>query len=204
VVKNRMRRADTTPVKVRVALTSAVAVLVGVVGLVLPAGAGDNDPLVETAALATGLRQAERLDPPDPPPAPQAAPAPATTVSQEILALVNAERSRRGLGPMVLDSRLQRTAQAHSEDQANRQTMSHTGGDGSTLRVRMDRSGFPWRTAAENVAYGYPTPASVMVGWMNSSGHRANILSSNTHLGVGLAYSSTGVPYWTQVFATPR
>jgi uncharacterized protein YkwD len=201
VVKNRVGHADCLPVKVRVALASAAAAVVGVVGLVIPAGAVDNDPLVETAALAVGLRQAERLDPPDPP---RAAPAPAVTVAQEMLALVNAERSRRGLGPMVLDGRLSNTAQLHSQDQAARQTMSHTGGDGSTLRDRMNRSGFPWRAAGENVAYGYPTAASVMVGWMNSSGHRANILSSNTHLGVGLAYSSNGVPYWTQVFATPR
>lgn len=60
------------------------------------------------------------------------------------------------------------------------------------------------RSAAENVAYGYGTPAAVMAGWMNSDGHRRNILSSNTHIGVGLAYGANGRPYWTQVFATPR
>ena len=81
--------------------------------------------------------------------------------------------------------------------------MSHTGSDGSTMVQRIDRVGFPWRSVAENVAYGYASAAAVMTGWMNSSGHRRNILSSNTHIGVGLAYGSDGLPYWTQVFATP-
>lgn len=81
--------------------------------------------------------------------------------------------------------------------------MSHTGSDGSTMVQRIDRVGFPWRSAAENVAYGYPSATAVMGAWMNSTGHRRNILSSNTHIGVGLAYGADGLPYWTQVFATP-
>lgn len=185
--------------RLKLALACAVAMAVGYVAL--PAGADGNPSRVDTAALATTLRPAERLNPPSPPPPPAA---PSVTAAQQILAAVNAERAARGLAPMVLDGRLQSAAQGHSDDQAARQTMSHTGGDGSDLRTRMNRSGFPWSSAGENVAYGYPTVGGVMTGWMNSSGHRANILGSFTHLGVGLAYASNGVPYWTQVFATAR
>lgn len=118
--------------------------------------------------------------------------------------LVNAERAARGLAPMTYDTKLELAAQRHSDDQARSERMSHTGSDGSTMVQRIDRVGFAWRSAAENVAYGYGTPAAVMAGWMNSDGHRRNILSSNTHIGVGLAYGANGRPYWTQVFATPR
>jgi len=183
---------------------SFVASLAVAAGSVVPAGAADAPQRLDVAAAGVALRPAERLDPPTPPPPPPAPTPPHVAAAQDVLALVNAERRARGLAPMVLDGRLQSIAQSHSVDQAARRTMSHTGGDGSTLRVRMDRSGFPWRSAGENVAYGYSTSTAVMNGWMNSSGHRANILGSFTHLGVGLAYSSTGVPYWTQVFATPR
>ncbi len=66
-------------------------------------------------------------------------------------------------------------------------------------------TGYRFRTWAENAAMGYRTAEHVMSGWMNSSGHRANILrSSVTEIGLGLAYSAGGVPYWTQVFAAPR
>lgn len=82
--------------------------------------------------------------------------------------------------------------------------MSHTGSDGSTLAVRVDRVGYGWRSVAENVAAGYPDAAGVMAGWMASDGHRGNILSANVDLGVGLAYGADGRPYWTQVFAAPR
>jgi uncharacterized protein YkwD len=80
--------------------------------------------------------------------------------------------------------------------------MSHTGSDGSTVAVRADRVRYPWRSLAENVAYGYPDVTAVMAGWMASDGHRRNILSANVDLGVGLAYGADGRPYWTQVFAT--
>ncbi len=95
-------------------------------------------------------------------------------------------------------------AQRHSEDQANRGQMSHTGGDGSNLAGRVDRVGYDWGRLAENVAFGFPDVASVMDGWMASDGHRRNILSAHTEFGVGLAYGADGRPYWTQVFGSPR
>jgi uncharacterized protein YkwD len=122
---------------------------------------------------------------------------------REMLDRVNAERSARGLASIRIDDRLTLAAQRHSDDQAGRGQMSHMGSDGSGLTVRVDRAGYEWRSVAENVAYGYTDPASVMAGWMASAGHRRNILSANTDLGVGLAYGADGRPYWTQVFASP-
>jgi len=81
--------------------------------------------------------------------------------------------------------------------------MSHTGGDGSTLAVRIDRIGYSWSRLGENVAYGFPDAASVVAAWMTSPGHRANILSVNTQFGLGIALGVDGLPYWTQVFGTP-
>lgn len=82
--------------------------------------------------------------------------------------------------------------------------MTHTGADGSTLAVRVDRVGYAWRSIAENVAFGYPNAAAVMAGWMASDVHRRNILSASVDLGVGVAYDADGRAYWTQVFGAPR
>lgn len=120
-----------------------------------------------------------------------------------MLALVNAHRSNAGLGPVGFCGPLNLAAQNHSQDQANTQTMSHTGSDGSTLSVRVARAGYAgWTRIAENVAWGQADVVSVMDAWMNSPGHRANILGPVTAIGVGRATSSTGRIYWTQVFGT--
>jgi len=120
----------------------------------------------------------------------------------EMIASVNAQRSAAGLGPVERCGALERAAQAHSEDQAAASTMTHTGSDGSSLRTRVDRSGYAgWRGLAENVAAGQSDITTVMGSWMNSPGHRANLLNgSYTHIGVGRAPGGTGALYWTQVF----
>lgn len=172
----------------------AMAMAVAAVSLVVPTAAnGAVAPALDVPASAGQLSTAVRLNPPKP----------QRTATQVVFDLVNAERARAGLAPFIADARLDLAAQRHSEDQAAHGTMSHTGSDGSDMGQRIERAGFPWRRAAENVAYGYRTPADVVAGWMNSAGHRTNILSANTHLGVGLAYSADGTPYWTQDFATP-
>ena len=176
-------------------------VAAAITGLVVPALVQGAPAGLDSAAPTVQLQRAVRLDPPDPPLPPP--PPPASPV-QVVFDLVNAERAVRGLPPMAYESRLQLAAQRHSEDQAAMRRMTHTGSDGSSMVQRVDRVGFPWRSLAENVAVGFATPAAVMVAWMNSEGHRRNILSANTHLGVGLAYGSDGRPYWTQVFGTPR
>lgn len=172
----------------------AVTLAVAVTTLVVPTFVEGAPSGLDQALSSGGLRTAQRLDPPKP-----QAPSPI----RQVLDLVNAERAARGLPAMVADQRLDLAAQRHSDDQAAMRRMSHTGSDGSTMVQRIDRVGFPWRSAAENVAYGYPSASAVMAGWMNSTGHRLNILGPNTHIGVGLAYGTDGLAYWTQVFATP-
>ena len=136
--------------------------------------------------------------------APAPAPAPAASTIQQVVDLTNVERAKAGLPALSIDQRLTNAAQAHSADQAARDYMSHTGSDGSNAGTRIGRQGYAWRAWAENVAMGYPDGASVTTGWMNSAGHRANILSASvTQIGVGLAYAADGSPYWTQVFAAP-
>ncbi|WP_307869047.1 CAP domain-containing protein [Micromonospora sp. C95] len=121
----------------------------------------------------------------------------------EVVALVNAERAKAGCGALSIDDKLMTAAQRHSQDQADHKNMSHTGSDGSDPGDRIDRVDYAWRTYGENVAWNQRTPAAVMDAWMNSDGHRDNILNcAFTEIGVGVA-SSNG-PYWTQVFAAPR
>jgi uncharacterized protein YkwD len=133
-------------------------------------------------------------------PAPTGAPA-ASTWQTEMLASLNAQRSKAGVGPLVDCAALERAAQGHSADQAAHNKMSHTGSDGSSPWDRIRRAGYYYSGAAENVAAGQRSVASVMDAWMGSSGHRANILNATyTHVGMGLAHSTGGTPYWTQNF----
>ncbi|MFF5208818.1 CAP domain-containing protein [Streptosporangium sp. NPDC000396] len=121
---------------------------------------------------------------------------------EEVVRLTNIERQKGGCGPLKSDPQLQSAAQGHSADMAAKNYFSHTSQDGRTMTDRIKASGFsPMSAWAENIAYGYRTPAEVLKGWMNSSGHRANIMNcAYTHIGVGVAPSSRG-PYWTQDFA---
>lgn len=82
--------------------------------------------------------------------------------------------------------------------------MGHTGENGSRPADRIKEAGYNWSSAGENVAMGFPTAESVVLGWWNSPGHRANMLGSYAHVGVGYAKSSNGRYYWTSVFANPR
>ncbi|MFI6450128.1 CAP domain-containing protein [Streptosporangium amethystogenes] len=134
-------------------------------------------------------------------PAPTPAPGGSTT-SEEVVRLTNAERQKGGCAPLVSDPQLRSAAQGHSADMAAKNYFSHTSPDGTDMTARIKASGFsPMRAWAENIAMGQRTPAEVVKGWMNSSGHRANIMNcAYTHLGVGVANSSRGI-YWTQNFA---
>ncbi|MFJ8577512.1 CAP domain-containing protein [Micromonospora sp. NPDC093277] len=122
---------------------------------------------------------------------------------QQVVDLVNAERAKAGCKAVTVNDKLTLAAQRHSQDQADHKTMTHDGSDGSNVGERLDRVGYAWRAYGENVAWNQQSPAAVMDAWMNSSGHRANILNcSFTQIGVGVARSNG--PYWTQDFGTPR
>lgn len=132
------------------------------------------------------------------PPAP-APPAPAGIAGQ-VTELVNAERSKEGCGPVSVNDQLSTAAQRHSADMAARDYFSHTSPDGTDPGDRITAAGYRWSTYGENIAKGQRTPADVMEGWMNSPGHRANILNcSFKEIGVG-KQDSGGGPVWTQKF----
>ncbi|WP_428964160.1 CAP domain-containing protein [Micromonospora fluostatini] len=124
--------------------------------------------------------------------------------AQQVLGLVNTERAGAGCPAVRTEGRLTTAAQRHSQDQADHRNMSHTGSDGSTVGDRLDRAGYSWSTYGENVAINRASPEAVMEAWMNSPGHRANILNcAFTELGVGMVTRGDQT-YWTQKFAAPR
>ncbi len=121
----------------------------------------------------------------------------------DVIDLVNVERAAQGLHPLSYDHQLAAAARDHSEDMGLQGYFSHTSLDGRTLPDRITAAGYSYNTYGENIAAGYQTPEAVIAGWMNSTGHRANILNSNfCDIGVGyvfLADSPYG-HYWTQDF----
>ncbi|GLE10118.1 hypothetical protein PINS_up022113 [Pythium insidiosum] len=119
-----------------------------------------------------------------------------------MLAAVNEQRANYGLPQLCYNKKLNAAAQAHSEDQARSQRMTHTGSNGSSIGQRVSAQNFVWNNVGENVAAGQRDVASVMDAWMNSPGHRANILNRDfTFFGMG--YSTGGeTPYWTQNFGS--
>ena len=129
------------------ALWSGFGAAVIVVALTVPAAAVAAPTTVGRLVPTAALAKAVRMDPPAPPVSP---------MLREMLDRVNAERSARGLAPMRYDDRLVLAAQGHSEDQAHRGQMGHTGSDGSRVGVRVDRVGYAWRSVSENVADGHP------------------------------------------------
>ncbi|MEU2494488.1 sigma-70 family RNA polymerase sigma factor [Streptomyces sp. NPDC007883] len=142
---------------------------------------------------------------PKPTPTPEAPdpepPLPSGDVAQ-VVALVNAERSKAGCGPVRSNDKLETAARRHSEDMAARGYFDHTSPDGSDPGDRITAAGYRWSTYGENIARGQQSPSSVMDSWMNSPGHRANILNcSFKELGVGI-HDGSGGPWWTQAFGT--
>jgi Uncharacterized protein with SCP/PR1 domains len=123
-----------------------------------------------------------------------------TALEGRVLALTNTQRAANGCGPLRGDSRLANAARAHSDDMAANKYFEHNSQDGSTPWDRIKRAGYS-QPGAENIAMGYPTADAVMEGWMNSPGHRANILNCKlVALGVGVHSGGTGGPWWTQDF----
>ena len=120
--------------------------------------------------------------------------------SDVVVAMVNEERDSAGCSPVTVDDRLSSAAQDHSQDQADRGVMTHTGSDGSTSGERATRAGYRWSKIAENVASGTTSAERAMDMWMESSGHRENVLNcAYRHIGVAEVGG-----YWTQIFGRPR
>lgn len=114
----------------------------------------------------------------------------------QVFRLVNEERAAAGLPPYAWDPYLALAAHRHAEDMAVNDYFDHTSLDGRSFADRAREAGYDASPRGENIAWGYPTPEAVMDGWMDSDGHRANILSAGSNeIGVGL-YEN----HWVQVF----
>ncbi|BBC22928.1 CAP domain-containing protein [Pseudanabaena sp. ABRG5-3] len=125
----------------------------------------------------------------------------------ELLRLTNLERKKAGLSPLKLSLRLASTAQFHAVDMANNNYFSHTGCNGSSVGDRAKANGYKYQIVAENIAAGRSTPEGTIRQWMNSSGHRANILNPQfTEIGFGYANTSNSRyrHYWVQILGTPQ
>lgn len=117
---------------------------------------------------------------------------------QEVIRLVNEIRRENGLKALSYDWELARVARYKSQDMKDNRYFSHNSPVYGTPFQMMKSFGISYRSAGENIARGYSTPQAVVNGWMNSPGHRANILNSGyTRIGVG--YVADG-NYWTQMF----
>ncbi len=116
----------------------------------------------------------------------------------EVVRLVNVERAKQGLAPLKQDWQLSRVARYKSQDMRDLGYFSHISPTYGSPFDMMRSFDISYRTAGENIAKGYSSPEAVVKGWMNSPGHRANILNSSyTHIGVGYVASGN---YWTQMF----
>jgi len=125
----------------------------------------------------------------------------------ELLKLTNSERRKVGLAPLRLSSQLTRAAQSHAMDMARNRYFNHTGLNGSSMVDRAKATGYKYSSLGENIAASRATPEGTIRQWMNSAGHRANILNSKfTEIGFGFANepNSPYRHYWVQVFGTPQ
>ena len=121
-----------------------------------------------------------------------------TAYEAEVVRLVNQRRAEHGLKPLTQDWQLSRVARYKSQDMKDLGYFSHTSPTYGSPFQMMKSFGISYRTAGENIAKGYASPEAVVNAWMNSPGHRANILNSTyTHIGVGFVSSGN---YWTQMF----
>ncbi len=122
-----------------------------------------------------------------------------SATEQEVVRLTN--EARRGhCAALINDAKLHAAALGHSRDMAAKNYFSHTSQDGRSFSDRITAAGFKWHAVAENIALGQRTPAEVVKSWLNSPGHRANIMNCTyTRIGVGVAEGAKGL-YWTQDF----
>lgn len=118
---------------------------------------------------------------------------------QQVINLVNEERAKAGLSPLSASLAVSDAAYIRSKEIT--QNFSHTRPNGSSFSTVLQQNGISFSSSGENIAYGQRTPQEVMNTWMNSSGHRANILNRNyTTIGVGCYQAANGTLYWTQLF----
>jgi uncharacterized protein YkwD len=129
------------------------------------------------------------------------------TIAADVIRYTNQARARNGLPALRTNAQLMEAARIHAEQMAAHQRSEHTisGARYPTMQSRLQAVGYAYSRAAENVAWNQRAAQDVVNTWMNSSGHRANILNAElTEIGAAMVRSSKGEPYWIQVFGTPR
>ena len=118
---------------------------------------------------------------------------------QQVINMVNEERAKKGLSALTIQNDLTLAAEVRARELE--QLFAHTRPDGRNCFTALDDIGIPYSSVGENIAYGYTTPSNVMEGWMNSPGHRANIMNAGyKKIGVGFWQDEYGRQYWTQIF----
>lgn len=136
---------------------------------------------------------------PESPALPDYAPSDQSAFTEQVVKLVNEERAKAGIAPLTIDRNLQAAADKRAKE--IEVSFSHTRPDGSGFSTAMTEQGVTFTSSGENIAWGQKTPEEVMKGWMNSAGHRANILNSKfTSIGVGNYQNGSGTNYWVQLF----
>lgn len=135
-------------------------------------------------------------------------------LEQQVLELINEQRAQVGCDPLVMQSQLNAAAQSHANAMAMKNFFGHSGKNGSKFSTRIKAQGYRGRKYAENIAAGYASAEKVVSIWMNSSGHRVNIVNcAYTETGIALAFQEDDAPlpgsdypmryYWVQDFARP-
>ena len=119
-------------------------------------------------------------------------------MEDEVLVLVNKERAKNGLKALTMDENVRKVARTKSSDMSTKNYFSHTSPTYGSPFDMLKSFGISYKSAGENIAQGYTTAEAVVKGWMNSSGHRANILNAN-YTKIGIGYEAKG-NYWTQMF----
>ncbi|MFN3606233.1 MAG: CAP domain-containing protein [Cypionkella sp.] len=143
-----------------------------------------------------------------------ASPAFANDMQTEALAIINAQRAQVGCGALKLHPALQKAAAGHASAMAAQNFFSHTGKNGSKLKGRINAAGYKWRAIAENIAAGQTSAAQVVSVWMQSAGHRQNMLNcAYSETGLAVVHQPDDQPikgnsypfyyYWVQTFGSP-
>lgn len=143
-----------------------------------------------------------------------ATPVQAESTADAVLSAVNAARAKAGCGPLQIDARLTAAAKGHARAMAEQNFFGHAGKDGSRFSSRIAKQGYSYWAAAENIAAGQSSAGQVVASWLNSAGHRRNILDCRMKdTGIAMVYQADDRPirgnpaplryYWVQVFAAP-
>jgi uncharacterized protein YkwD len=128
-------------------------------------------------------------------------------IAAEVVRYTNDARARNGLSALRSNAKLMEAARLHASQMAAHNLMEHTipRAKYPTMVSRLEAVGYDYSLAAENVAWNQRSAQAVVTTWMNSTGHRRNILNRElTEIGVAIARNARGEPYWIQVFGTPR